>query len=169
MRSPSMQRRRVKARCKTPRSILACRPGSYCSLFWAIVWAGADPRTCVWNRIGEPGKTCTEIASRERTMKLVRREFLYLAGATAAFPADISIVLAQAQAARPTLSQLLRGDLEGQGQKVSETLVSTVEWGPSAEAPWHMHPGAQELLIVQDGRLVVEVEGRDAKVLNAGE
>ena len=102
-------------------------------------------------------------------MKLVRREFLYLAGATAAFPADISIVLAQAQAARPTLTQILRGDLEGQGQKVSETLVSTVEWGPRGEAPWHMHPGAQELLYVQDGRLVVEVEGRAAKVLNAGE
>jgi hypothetical protein len=68
-------------------------------------------------------------------MKLVRREFLYLAGATAAFPADISIVLAQAQAARPTLTQILRGDLEGQGQKVPETLVSTVEWGPRGEAP----------------------------------
>ena len=63
-------------------------------------------------------------------MKLVRREFLVLAGATVALPADIRMVLAQApQAAGPKLKQILRGDLEGQDQKVQESMVAVVEFG----------------------------------------
>jgi quercetin dioxygenase-like cupin family protein len=40
---------------------------------------------------------------------------------------------------------------EPQGQVVQETVVSLVEFWPGTAAPWHMHPGAQELLHVFDG------------------
>ena len=42
---------------------------------------------------------------------------------------------AQTQAA-PKLTQILREDLEGQGQVVQETVVSIVDFGPGAAAPW---------------------------------
>jgi quercetin dioxygenase-like cupin family protein len=63
----------------------------------------------------------------------------------------------------------LRKDLEGQGQVVQETVVSVVDFGPGTEAPWHMHPGAQELLHVIEGSLVVEIEGSGTTLLNTGE
>jgi quercetin dioxygenase-like cupin family protein len=56
--------------------------------------------------------------------------------------------LVQARPAGPKLTQLLRKDLENQGSVVQETVVSIVEFGPGSAAPWHMHPGAQELLQV---------------------
>jgi hypothetical protein len=37
-------------------------------------------------------------------------------------------------------SQILRKDLENQGQVVQETVVSVVEFGPSTGAPWDTHP-----------------------------
>ena len=100
-------------------------------------------------------------------MMLFRRRFLYLAGgAAAALTATSRIGLAQVG---PKLTQLLKADLEGQGQKVQETVVNILEMGPGVAAPWHMHPGAQELIFVLDGNLVAEIEGQKAKEVKAGE
>jgi quercetin dioxygenase-like cupin family protein len=99
-------------------------------------------------------------------MKIIRREFLRLSGLVAALPATLQLALAQAG---PKLSQILRKDLEGQGHVVQETVVSVAEFGPGSTAPWHMHPGAQELLHVIEGALTVEIEGRGATLIKAGE
>ena len=40
---------------------------------------------------------------------------------------------------------------------------------PGTAAPWHMHPGAQEVLFVIDGSVTVEIEGQGATALKAGE
>ena len=101
-------------------------------------------------------------------MKMIRRELLCLAGVTAALPYLPTIAWAQTQAA-PRLTQILRKDLESQGETVQETIVSVVDFAPGAAAPWHKHPGAQELLHVFEGSLVVEVEGAAVTRLNAGE
>jgi quercetin dioxygenase-like cupin family protein len=100
-------------------------------------------------------------------MKFIRRELLYLAGLAAALPMS-KAAWAQAQAG-PKLIQILRKDLEGQGQTVEETVVSVVDFGPGTAAPWHMRPGAQELLHVIDGSLVVEIEGVGETPLSTGE
>ena len=71
--------------------------------------------------------------------------------------------------AGPKLTQVLRKDLENQGQLVQETVVSVVEFGPGTAAPWHMHPRAQELLHVFEGNVVVEIEGKGATLLETGE
>ena len=82
-------------------------------------------------------------------MQIIRREFLALSGLALAAPSIAT--MAQAQAG-PKLTQILRKDLEGQGDVVQETVVSIVEFPPGAAAPWHMHPGAQELLHVIEGK-----------------
>ena len=101
-------------------------------------------------------------------MKVIRRKFLCLFGITAAVPAISRFALAQSQAG-PKLTQILRKDLENQGQVVQETVVSVVEFGPDTAAPWHMHPGAQELLHVLEGSVTVEIEGPGATLLKTGE
>ena len=101
-------------------------------------------------------------------MKIIRREFLFLSGTTVVVPAMSKFALAQAQTG-PKLTQILRNDLEGQGQVVQETVTSIVEFPPGTAAPWHTHPGAQELLYVIDGGLVVEVEGKGSSLLKTGE
>jgi quercetin dioxygenase-like cupin family protein len=101
-------------------------------------------------------------------MKIIRRELLYLAGVAAALPSMSKIAWAQSQVA-PKLTQILRKDLEGQGQVVQETIVSVVDFGPGSAAPWHMHPGAQELLHVIEGNLIVELEGGGTTLLKTGE
>jgi quercetin dioxygenase-like cupin family protein len=101
-------------------------------------------------------------------MKIIRRELLYLSGIVVAAPWMSKIAWAQAQAG-PKLIQILRKDLEGQSQTVQETVVSVVDFGPGAAAPWHMHPGAQELLHVIEGSLVVEIEGAGKTSLKTGE
>jgi quercetin dioxygenase-like cupin family protein len=101
-------------------------------------------------------------------MPIIRREFLRLSGLAMTVPSLANIALAQAQAG-PKLTQILRNDLEGQGQVVQETVVSLVEFPPGSTAPWHVHPGAQELLHVIEGSLVVEVEGKGSNLLKAGE
>ena len=75
-------------------------------------------------------------------MTLIRRELLQAAGVLVAIPTASRIVLAQAPAG-PKLTQILKKDMEGQDQKVQETIVSVVEFGPGVAAPWHMHPSAQ--------------------------
>lgn len=101
-------------------------------------------------------------------MEIIRREFLQLSSLTVTVPSIANIVLAQAQAG-PKLTQILRNDLEGQSQVVQETVVSIVEFPPGTAAPWHMHPGAQELLHVFEGSVTVEIEGQGAIRLNTGE
>src|SRR5262249_49874980 len=95
-----------------------------------------------------------------------RREFLRLSGLAAAAPSLANIAVAQAG---PKLTQILRNDLEGQGQVVQETVVSIVEFPPGSAAPWHVHPGAQELLHVIGGSLIVGGEGKGSNILKAGE
>jgi quercetin dioxygenase-like cupin family protein len=101
-------------------------------------------------------------------MQIIRREFLRLSGLAVAAPSIANIALAQAQAG-PKLTQILRNDLEGQGQLVQETVVSIVEFPPGSAAPWHTHPGAQELLHVIEGSLIVEIEGKGSTLLKSGE
>jgi hypothetical protein len=83
-------------------------------------------------------------------MPIIRREFLRLSGMGMMVPSIVNIALAQVQAV-PKLTQILRNDLEGQNHVVQETIVSIVEFPPGAAAPWHIHPGAQELLHVIEG------------------
>jgi quercetin dioxygenase-like cupin family protein len=102
-------------------------------------------------------------------MRLVRRRFLHLAGGAAVLPTISRLSLAQTAQGTPKLTQLLKADLQGQGQSVQETVVNLLEMGPAVAAPWHMHPGAQEVIYVLDGSLVVEVEGRGTSELKTGE
>jgi quercetin dioxygenase-like cupin family protein len=101
-------------------------------------------------------------------MLIIRREFLRLSGMGIVAPSIVNIALAQAQAG-PKPTQILRNDLEGQNHVVQETVVSIVEFPPGAAAPWHIHPGAQELLHVIEGSLTVEIEGKGSTLLKAGE
>ena len=102
-------------------------------------------------------------------MRLVRRRFLRLTAATAILPAMSRISSAQTAQGTPKLTPLLKADLQGQGQSVQETVVNLLEMGPAVAAPWHMHPGAQEIIYVLDGTLVVEVEGRGTSEVKTGE
>jgi quercetin dioxygenase-like cupin family protein len=102
-------------------------------------------------------------------MTLIRREFITCSAAALVIPAFSKAALAQAQPAAPKLTQVLRKDLENQGQAVQETVVSLVEFGPGSAAPWHMHPGAQELLQVIEGSLTIEIDQQGAAILKAGE
>ena len=101
-------------------------------------------------------------------MEIIRRELLHLSGIAASTALMSKIAWAQTQAG-PKLTQILRKDLESQGQTVRETVVGVVEFGPGAAAPWHMHPGAQELLYAIEGNLTVEIEGSGTTLLKAGE
>jgi len=100
-------------------------------------------------------------------MTLVRRELLQLA-ATAAVAGIAHAASAQTPGG-PKLTQVLRKDLERQGHVVQESMVSVVEFGPGVAAPWHMHPGAQEIFYVMEGDAVVEMEGVGTTQLKTGE
>ena len=100
-------------------------------------------------------------------MTLIRRQLLKVTAALIAIPSTARIVFAQAPA--PKLTQILKKDIEGQDQKVQETIVSIVEFGPGVAAPWHMHPSAQEMLYALDGSLIVEIEGRGTTTVKLGE
>jgi quercetin dioxygenase-like cupin family protein len=102
-------------------------------------------------------------------MTLLRRELLQIAGVAVAIPAVSGVVFAQAPGPGPKLTQILKQDMEGQGQAAQETVVSIVEFGPGTSAPWHMHPSAQETLYALDGNVVVEVEGRGTSTVKLGE
>src|SRR5262245_12016577 len=103
------------------------------------------------------------------TMKIRRRNFLLLAGAAASASAVSKVARAQTPAAGPKLTQILRRDLEGQDRQVQESVISLVEFGPGVAAPWHMHPGAQEILYTMEGNLVVEIEGQGMTTVKTGE
>jgi quercetin dioxygenase-like cupin family protein len=102
-------------------------------------------------------------------MNLVRRHFLQLAAI--GFTAISTSHAAQAQTppTGPKLTQILRKDLEGQAGQVQESVVSLVEFGPGIAAPWHMHPGAQEILYALEGNLNVEIEGQGVVTVKLGE
>ena len=102
-------------------------------------------------------------------MILARRRLLQLAASAAVIPAGAGSVLAQAPQGGPKLTQILRSDTKGQDQRVQETVVNVLEMPPGTAAPWHMHPGAQEVLFVIDGSVTVEIEGQGATALKAGE
>ena len=101
-------------------------------------------------------------------MIYIRRRFLHIAGAVLALPAISRICDAQPSQGGPTLTQLLKADLQRQGQMVQETVVNLLVMAPSASAPWHMHPGAQEIIFILDGKLVVEVEGGGSREVTPG-
>ena len=101
-------------------------------------------------------------------MMLLRRQFLPIAAALVAVPSLVRIAFAQAPAG-PKLSQILKKDIEGQDQRVQETIVSIVEFGPGIAAPWHMHPSAQEMLYTLEGNIVIEIEGRGITGVKLGE
>src|SRR5260370_18717531 len=100
-------------------------------------------------------------------MICIRRRFLHIAGAALALPAISRICDAQPSQGGPKLTQLLKADLERQGQTVQETVVNLLELAPAASAPWHMHPGAQEIIFILDGKLVVAFEGEGSRQVTA--
>src|SRR5215813_3938706 len=102
-------------------------------------------------------------------MKLVRREFLQLTGAVITVSEASHSALAQTLTGAPSPTELLRTDLVGQDYKVTETLVTMVTFPPGAVSSWHVHPGAQELVFGLEGKLTLEIEGRGAKTIAAGE
>jgi quercetin dioxygenase-like cupin family protein len=101
-------------------------------------------------------------------MEIIRRELLCLCGFAFAASSIANVTSVRAQTG-PRLTQILRNDLEGQDHIVQETVASIVEFPPGTAAPWHMHPGAQELLHVIEGSLTVEIDGKTSVILNAGE
>ena len=101
-------------------------------------------------------------------MTVIRRRFLSIAGATVALPVIPRICNARPSQRAPKLTTLLQADLRGQDQMVQETIVNSLELGPGVSAPWHMHPGAQEIVFVLDGEIIVEVEGEGSKELGPG-
>src|SRR5262249_27600308 len=59
---------------------------------------------------------------KERVMKIIRREFLFLSGTTVLVPAMSKFALVQAQTG-PKLTQILRNDLEGEAGQMKLTEV----------------------------------------------
>jgi quercetin dioxygenase-like cupin family protein len=99
-------------------------------------------------------------------LEIIRRNLLGLSGLAVIIPPITNVALAQAGL---KLTQILRNNLEGQGQVVQETVASIVEFPPGSTAPWHIHPGAQEMLYVIEGNVVVEIEAKGSSLLKAGE
>jgi quercetin dioxygenase-like cupin family protein len=98
-------------------------------------------------------------------VNFVRRQFLYITGIIAASPVISLIAWAQTG---PKASQILRKDLEGQGGVVQETVVTIVEFPPGTGAPWHFHPGAQEVLYALEGNLTLEIDGERPQLVRSG-
>ena len=101
-------------------------------------------------------------------MIYIRRSFLQMTGASLALPVISRVCDAQLAQGGPKLTQLLKDDLQRQGQTVQETVVNLLEMAPYASAPWHMHPGAQEIIFIIDGKLVVELEGEGSREVTSG-
>jgi quercetin dioxygenase-like cupin family protein len=102
-------------------------------------------------------------------MQQVRRRFLQMTGAALTASAVSPAAWPRTPSGAPKASEILRKDLEGQGQKVEETVVTMVEFAPGAAAPWHAHPGAQELVFGIEGRLMVEADGQPLTTINVGD
>jgi quercetin dioxygenase-like cupin family protein len=109
------------------------------------------------------------------TLRISRRIVLQIGPAfsvatAAAATVASNTVWAQAEYGQtgPKMTRLLRSDLRGQGNQVQESIVTLAEFQPWQAAPWHMHPGAQEIFYVLEGNVMAEVEGRDATMIEAG-
>ena len=46
---------------------------------------------------------------------------------------------------RIKMSQVLRSDLQGQGSRVQESIITHVEFPPGQGAPMHFHPGVRSI------------------------
>jgi quercetin dioxygenase-like cupin family protein len=110
-----------------------------------------------------------KLSRREESMNLIRRQFLHLSAFGLTVPMLTRLAQAQVQQAAPKFNQLLRKDLDGQGQVVQETIVIGADFGLGTVSPWHLHPGAQELLFVTEGQMTLEVDGQETRVINAGD
>jgi len=62
----------------------------------------------------------------------------------------------------------MRSAQQGQHVVGPGAVVNVLEMAPAVAAPWHMHPGAQEIIFVLEGSLRVETEGRVVQEVNAG-
>src|SRR5262249_1020792 len=102
-----------------------------------------------------------------RTNSMHARRKVLLALGAAAFPVGRT-VWAQPAHTTPKLTQVLKADLVDQDEKVQETVVNVLEMAPAVAAPWHMHPGAQEIIFVLDGSLTIELDGRRPQEVKAG-
>jgi len=109
------------------------------------------------------------------TLRISRRIVLQMApvfsvAAAAATGVASNTVWAQAEYGQtaPKMTRLLRSDLRGQGNQVQESIVTFAEFQPRQVAPWHMHPGAQEIFYVLEGNVMAEVEGRETTMIEAG-
>jgi quercetin dioxygenase-like cupin family protein len=66
-----------------------------------------------------------------------------------------------------TASQVLREDLNGlDGQEV---VMQEVTIAPGGGTPWHIHADGHEITYVLSGTPTLEVEGKDTRVLKAGD
>jgi len=92
-----------------------------------------------------------------------------IAVAAGGIASDLAVAQGGYEQGGPKANQILRSDLLGQGNQVQESVVTLVEFSPGQAAPWHMHPGAQEILYLVEGNLTVEVEGQEAKTISAGD
>jgi quercetin dioxygenase-like cupin family protein len=103
-------------------------------------------------------------------MKLLRRrQFLHLAGSLAAVAGTSQSSWAESPRGEPSPQEILRRDLQGQGQKVEETLMTVITFAPGAVSTRHVHPGAQELVFGLEGKLMFEIDGEVATPMNAGD
>ena len=100
-------------------------------------------------------------------MEIIRREFLRLSGLAVTVPSIANIALAQAQAG-PKLTQILMTS-KARARSSRRPSSASSNFPPGTTAPWHMHPGAQELLHVIEGSLTVEIEGKGSTLLKAGQ
>jgi quercetin dioxygenase-like cupin family protein len=92
-----------------------------------------------------------------------------IAVAVGSIASDLAVAQGGYEQGGPKATQILRSDLLGQDNRVQESVVTLVEFSPGQAAPWHMHPGAQEILYLVEGNLTVEVEGQEAKTITAGD
>jgi Cupin domain len=97
-----------------------------------------------------------------------RRHFLQLTVAMLASSTTSQSAWAQTSGPGPSPTEILRSDLIGQDQKVTETLVTIVAFSPGAISTWHVHPGAQELVFGLQGRLTLEIEGHGTHTISEG-
>jgi quercetin dioxygenase-like cupin family protein len=102
-------------------------------------------------------------------MKFGRREILLTAGGAITASAMPALAFAQMAPGGPRFNLIVRQDLVSQGQTVQESVLNIAEFGPGMSSPWHMHPGAQEILFVLDGLLTVEIESKGTTRLKAGD
>jgi quercetin dioxygenase-like cupin family protein len=127
--------------------------------------------------VGERRSNMTKEAAslRRTTSQISRRATVQLASvlpialAAEAIVSRVACAQGGYEQQGPKATQLLQSDLLRQGNQVQESVVSVVEFQPRRRAPWHLHPGAQEIVYGLDGAVTLEVEGQAAKTIKAGD